>query len=114
MPFNTLQSNYTVEVPDPEVEFVDQATIAVKTGKKKKDKAVRKHEVVKHLKSSEYNREFPLSKEDFKLQDLLDAGVSLQEVPTAIYGSDISQKELLNRVEAVIDKAEGTYDKKEK
>jgi len=99
-PFHSQQVHYEIEAPDPIVDYVDTEEVQTGTGKRKK---VQKTEVVKSLKTSEYNKKFPLSQERFSLQDLIDAGVDLREVPTKIYEDDITQSEILEKVEKIID-----------
>lgn len=99
-PFHSQQVHYEVATPNPVVEYIETEEVQTGTGKRKK---VRQTEVVKTLLTSEYNKKFPLSKERFGLQDLIDAGVSLREVPTKIYEDDITQSEILNQVEKIID-----------
>lgn len=110
-PFHSQQVHYEIECPDPVVEFIDTEEVSVGKGKKK---SVKKSEVLKSMKSSDYIKKNPLSTERFSLQDMIDAGVPLKEVPTAIYEDEMTQQQLLDMVESVIDKKEGTYNKNEK
>lgn len=97
-PFNAQFVTEKVDsAPDPIVDFLD--TVETKSGKNSV-----KIEVPKNLSSSEYNKTHPLTNDEVSLQDLLDAGVSLKEVPTQIYEEDVTQKEILNMVETELEK----------
>lgn len=97
-PFNAQFVTEKVDsAPDPIVDFLD--TVETKSGK-----STLKIEVPKNLNSAEYNLTHPLTNDEVSLQDLLDAGVSLNEVPTKIYEEDVTQKDILNMVETELEK----------
>lgn len=110
-PFHSQQVHYETFNVDPVVDYVEEVEVAQtkKTrGKVKKDTPVRTHEVVRHLKTSEYNKKFPMMKSYPTLQEMLAAGVPLKEVPTCLYESadaldnGITQSILLDKVEEKI------------
>ena len=113
-PFHSQQVHYEYNNPNPTVEYVEEVEVAETKkvrgkAKAKKDTPVRTKEVVKRLKTSEYNKKFPLMKSYPTLKEMLEAGVPLKEVPTCLYESadaldnGITQSILLSKVEEKID-----------
>lgn len=73
-------------------------------------------ETVIDMRQSDFLVKNPPSTEDFKLEDLIKAGVPLSEVPTKIYGSNdpndapYSQNQILDIVEREFKKADTVKD----
>lgn len=94
-PFPCLRTRFKPVVPDPIVKYVftDDST---------------GNESIKELPSSLFYHEFPLMQDEIKLQDYLDAGIPLREVPVRLYSSNdetdypFTQQELYNRVENIL------------
>lgn len=94
-PFMDLRVHYEQSNPDPMVKYI---AIDESSGS----------EVVKELPASLFYHEFPLAKDEIKLQEYLDSGVPLREVPCRLYESNdmtdypFSQEELYQKVESIV------------
>lgn len=99
-PFMDLRVHYEAHNPDPIVKYLDT------------DKSTG-NEVVKELPASLFYHEFPLVKDEINLQEYIDAGIPLKEIPCRLYESTDStdypftQEDLYNKVEAIV----GEYSK---
>lgn len=98
-PFMDLRVKHVAFNPDPDVPYLDTDE---STG----------NEVVKKLPASIWYQQFPLVKDEVKLQDYLNAGIPLKEVPTRLYESldscdyPFTQDDLYNKAQEIIDSYE--------
>lgn len=108
-PFMDLRVHYAPSVPDPEVPFIETDETSG-------------NEVVKKLPASIFYQQFPLAKDALTLEDYLNAGVPLREVPVKLYASvdscdyPFTQGDLLDMAQQIIEqypKEEGNYNKEE-
>lgn len=95
VPFLAHQVHYELVTPNVVIEHVET------------DEKGFEHVV--EYSEKEFEKKFPLSTGEISLQQILDAGVSINEVPTNLYEStnegDLpSQSELLNRAESIVDR----------
>lgn len=97
-PFPDLRVRKYTYNPDPEIQFLEKDS---DTGK----------EVLRKLPASLYYQQFPLVKDEVKLQEYIDAGIPLRQVSVRLYDSfdscdsPITQEEIYERFEQLLNEA---------